>query len=727
MMWQPCNLTCAFPRRGGVEGGPRRRFVAVDVCVILLFGLLSLSSPLDAQVSNGLGDGNDGNRSGPVHLITLYDAEGLEIKATDARPRPVSMRQTCGQCHDYDRISAGYHFHVGTTNVVSGRRGEPWVLFDSNTRTQIPVSDRGWTGTHSPGALKMSSWKFLKTFGSHFPGGGIGEMPPADDDEEADPLEFLRWPISGTYEINCLTCHNADRRQDQSDAALQVARENYQWIAASSSGLATVGGSAFELDDFYDPTTDYSIKTTYDKTRFDDDNKVFLDIVRKPTDTRCYFCHSTENLAVEEDVEWTRHEDIHLTAGMSCVDCHRNGDDHMIVRGNIEFSNGDSNLESAFSCRGCHIGDETSTDPTVVKGGHLGAPIPKHEGIPPIHFEEMSCTSCHSGLFPGSTNGVVRTARTHRLGLHGKHHLNLKLPHIATPVFVRGESGKIEPHNLFWPTFWGVMRGDKVTPIAPEYVAEYAPEPLGLDSDDDTRVNDWKPLTAEQIKDVLIALEPELDFFVEAIEETEALESPDGGPENEGEGADGGESDSDSETESQSTSDDATGAAAVSGDAAAEETKPEPVYIAGGKLHRLVDEALVSSEHPVADYYSWPIGHDVRPAAQSLGANGRCADCHDPEAPFLFGSVGIDSPFVSEEGTAFVETREQVEFGALDREYNRAFAFSFLFRPWMKVVVIFSCVVLGLVLLAYSVMGIGSVCAAAVDRQTRRGGSTDQS
>jgi len=77
---------------------------------------------------------------------------------------------------------------------------------------------------------------------------------------------------------------------------------------------------------------------THNKSRFDSENKVFLDIVRKPPSNRCYFCHSTQDLQTPGTDEWVHNEDIHMTSGMSCSDCHRNGVDHMISRGDIEPS-----------------------------------------------------------------------------------------------------------------------------------------------------------------------------------------------------------------------------------------------------------------------------------------------------------------------------------------------------------------------------------------------------
>ena len=53
------------------------------------------------------------------------------------------------------------------------------------------------------------------------------------------------------------------------------------------------------------------------------------------------------------------------------------------------------------------------------------------------------------------------------------------------------------------------------------------------------------------------------------------------------------------------------------------------------------------------------------------------------------------------------------EFGGLDRGYYQMFAFTFLFRPWLKGVVILSCVLLGMVLLLFALKGLDVVVKAA--------------
>jgi len=520
-----------------------------------------------------IGEGNDGNHSTPVHLFKLLDEDGLQIRAGDEAPKPFSTRKTCGECHDYDKIASGWHFNGADSEVDAGRPGQPWVLTDSVTRTQIPITARNWEGTYAPEQLGITPWQFLQLFYSHFPGGSYGQM------DAEDPQEQIRQEISGKYEINCLACHDADFREDQSLAALQSARQNYRWIPAASSGKAVVDGVAMSLDDFFDPEFDEGLKVTYNDSVFNNDDMVYFDITMG-TNNQCYFCHSNHDLSVSEDQEWTRFEDVHLTSGLNCIDCHRNGDDHMITRG-IETEGPGSEL----TCQGCHLGEHAG----IPESGSLGAPKPKHVGIPTIHFEKLTCTACHSGPWPEETAGRWKTARMHKTGLHGKHDLDITQPHLYAPVLMKGADGKIGPYKMFWPAYWATLQDDTVIPIAPKDVLKRAKKILETECE---KVDDWRPLTAEQITGTLKAL-------------------------------------------------------------SSEESKA--VYIAGGNLYSLneADELDVKSSD-LAKPYAWPMAHDVRPAQQALGVR-LCKDCHTTDSAFFFGKVETDTPVVSEDGPQFVE------------------------------------------------------------------------
>lgn len=452
--------------------------------------LLAWSSVLCAEEAERLGDGNDGNRSTPAHVIELLDETGVQIRAGSEKPQPFSIRQTCGKCHDYEAIARGWHFSPSSESDESARRpGEPWVLTDRKTRTQIPISDRGWPGTFKPEALGLSAWDMINQFGSHMPGGGYGEQEPDPD----RPQEMIRRPISGSFEINCLTCHNADFRQDASMAALQAARQNFRWIPAASSGLAVVNGTASALSDFYDPMFDEGLSTSYHPWIFDKDNMVTVDITGEPDAKRCYFCHSSQNMQVGEPDEWQRDEDVHLQSGMTCTDCHRHGVDHNIARG-IETHDP---AKAGFTCEGCHMGT-VATDSSDT--GRLGAPKPAHAGIPTIHFETLTCTACHTDLWPQDEAGRWRTARMHKLGLHGKHKVDLRLPHVYGPVLMKGTDGKIGPHRLFWPSYWARMEGEEIKPLSPDEVMKAAGTLLQIEP---AKADDWLPLTNEEIAAIM--------------------------------------------------------------------------------------------------------------------------------------------------------------------------------------------------------------------------------
>jgi len=608
----------------------------------------SVSVAADAN-SKFMGDVSDGSRAVPVHLIPLVDDEGDKITPAVEPLLPFSTRQSCCSCHDYEKISRGWHFNAAEPNIVSGRPGQPWIFVDAATATQFPLSYRTWPGAFSPELLGLTSWKFVQLFGRQMPGGGVGEL------ESDNPDELVRGFISGKLEINCMACHDADPAHNQAEYADQIARQNFRWAAAATCGFASVSGSARNMPSNYDPLMPEPLDdpklvppaVTYRKSAFDHKNQIFFDIVRKIPTERCYFCHSNYDISKAGLEKWAVDEDVHLAAGLTCVDCHRNGLDHNITRGyEGEASVSKNPLAAAMSCESCH------------NDGRLGASTPKHLGIPPVHFDKLTCTACHSGPWPEQKTLRTKTSRAHGLGTYNVNKSNDTLPHIIYPVFAKqppflssteDKGGKIAPHKLIWPTFWGSLKGQKVTPIPLEVVRSMAGKII-----DDKKLSpsgDWPALTAEQIEKVL-----------------ELLKS--------------------------------TPLSAV-----ADSKGGEAVYICGGKLHRLNNKGrLIATEHNAANPYLWPIAHDVRPAVQSLGAR-RCEECHSTDAPFFFGAVAIDSPIIAERDSS----KEMIEFQGINRFYTWAFAFSFVFRPWLKVVALGSCAILAAVLLLYALRALACV------------------
>ena len=133
----------------------------------------------------------------------------------------------------------------------------------------------------------------------------------------------------------------------------------------------------------------------------------------------------------------------------------------------------------------------------------------------------------------------------------------------------------------------------------------------------------------------------------------------------------------------------------------------EPVYIASGRLFkRGTDGSLGAFEHAAAEPLSWPLAHDVRPAAQSLGVKA-CTDCHAKDAPFLFAPVMPYGPLVTQAAVA----RPMHEFMQLEGSFQRLFGLTFEFRPLFKVIMLVVSCLIALVLLFAALKALERVLA----------------
>jgi hypothetical protein len=611
-----------------------------------------------AGIEEKLGDNPDGSRTPAIHLIPMLTEplpgkEPDQIYPTDNPLLPFSTKATCGACHDYNAISTGWHFNAVDPNVAPGRNGQAWILADPTTATQIPLSYRNWPGTFKPQQLGITPVGFLQIFGRQLPGGGIGEML----DQTDNPEEVLRLGLTGQLEINCLACHNINDAEDMGSAAgwaVQVLRGNYRWAATASSGLAYVTGTLKGLREDYDFRAPFVSSDTklrppeveYYKDIFKHNEWVRFDVATDVPKKRCYFCHSNADIHNGQTEQWKADQDVHLAAGLNCVDCHRNGLNHEIIRGYAgEPCEPNNPLTVVSSCEGCHLG----TDSNKPLDGRFTAPKPKHAGIAPSHFDKLTCTACHSGPWPEPATIRTKTARAHAIGISGTKKYPNVLPHLIYPVFAKGQDGKIGVFKAFWPAYWATETSDTITPLDLDTVKSAASRiitrnALPIDGD-------WPDLKEEDIAKILTLL----------------------------------------------------------GEKAANEA--HPVYIAGGKLYSL-DKAgkLTSTENVKALPYMWPIAHDVRPAAQSLGVR-QCEDCHSVDSPFFFGRVAVDSPLKSVAATGSASSpqasQEMIKFEGLSRTYTKVFALSLVFKPMLKVVTILSSLIIAAVLLLYGLRLLG--------------------
>ena len=611
--------------------------------ITLMFLLWSLAGGgALAQIPENVGDTSDGNRSVPVHLIKIYDEFDHVIRLDDRPLMPFSPKQTCRKCHDYEKIRHGWHFNAADSGVRGGRRGEPWILVDPGAATQIPLSYRNWRGTYRPSEAGLSTLAFLKTFGRHLPGGSVGE-------KDGDLNDYMRWQVSGALEVNCQSCHNADAGQSQAEYGVQVLRQNFRWAATASSGFAMVRGSAGEMPDNYDaysavPPEQSNVlppTVTYNAARVDGAGRVLFEVPRRMAPTQCAFCHSSRVIDPMRPERWEGEEDVHTAAGMLCVDCHRNGIDHQMIRG----YEGEANLRgqpgvASFTCRGCHLG---SGEDGVPLEGRRGAPRPEHLGIPPVHFERLACTACHSGPWPGGTTYSVKTSRGHALGIPKTDKADDALPQIATPVFAKQDDGTYAPHDLFWPAFWGYQKMDAIALARPDRIRPLVTSIL--EGDTTRRVGRWPVLREAEILEILQQLRE------------------------------------------------------------ADTTLGDPLYVSGGTMYAIAAPGTLTRRgSALAAPYAWPIAHDVRPKAQSLGIRG-CTDCHATDAPFQFGMVKIGSPYVVKADSL----RRMTDYQDTSAVSAWLFAMSFLFRPGLKLLIILCFLLITSVVLIQAMRGLAYI------------------
>jgi hypothetical protein len=607
---------------------------------LLLFAFASVLFAQDELI----GDISDGSRAKSVHLIKLIDQDSSTVRLDDQPLMPFSTRNTCGACHNYQKISKGWHFNAGDSGIAAGRPGQPWIYFDQQSSTQIPLSFRSWPGTYKPQQLGMSTLQFLQTFGRQMPGGGAGENETLRSRDN-----LFRWMISGDLEVNCLSCHDAEFAHNQAEYPAQTARENFRWAAAATSAFAWVRGSAKDMPvkyDLYagrapDETTEMAPQIFYDESRFNYKNEVYFDITKNVPDENCYYCHSSKIITNESKISSLNSSDVHLASGLHCVTCHQNGLDHNIVRGyEGEPADNKSKYSEVLTCQGCHLGEETAAAPD---NGFAGAPRPEHKGIPTVHFEKLTCTACHSGAWPASQGAYVKTSMAHALGVHGANKSDVALPHIISTVMIRQADGKIAPHNLLWPSFWAEIKGDSLYPMAIEKIK---PVTQALLANYDTLyTGNWLNLTPDSILKVLDSLQVLPD------------------------------------------------------------SNRTYAFVSGGFLYKIgQDSILIKEENPAAAPYVWPIAHDVRPAQQSLGIRG-CNDCHATDAPFYYSSVNIESPlnYSTKAGMSMIDFQDSNRLGTW------IFSFSFFFRPWLKLIIILSAIIIAGVLLLYAFKGLSVI------------------
>ena len=327
---------------------------------------------------------------------------------------PYSPRQTCGAsgCHDYDKITEGYHFTQGKGEAVPadmaaryqwvtspGNYGGAWCSPAPPYRYLAPKNNA------SAASIDMTSATFITSgCGNCHPGGGplefdrdgkrydtwmrdpaSGLTPGGDNRFDGDYYQ-ARWSETGVIEADCLLCHlpeyNLTKRNDH------LKKLNFRWAATEGAGFGQVTGEV---------AGNQTPQVAYDLSQFDADGKVKVRVVTQPRNETCLNCHAQPGWK-KRGADYRARTDVHFRAGLRCVDCHPAGssaDDPRINGHEVhQFGKGDDpggrvrdDLDHTVrDCASCH------------SSGQFGASIATHPWLPPLHLETIACQTCHTPI-----------------------------------------------------------------------------------------------------------------------------------------------------------------------------------------------------------------------------------------------------------------------------------------------------------------------------------------
>lgn len=344
----------------------------------------------------------------PFHL---RDEDGNVINpvSDENADKPYSPKMTCGACHDYEKITKGFHFTQGMGEVPTAEQAARclWAStpgnFGGNWCSPAPLYRYlSPKKNESAATIDLTAFTFFTSpCGACHPGGG-----PAEYDRDgkrydrwmSDPASGLtskgennldgdyyqaRWSETGVLEADCLLCHMP--QYDFAQRKKQLGAWNFRWTATAGAKFASVKG-AIQAGE--------PVEIAYNKEQFNSDGTVEPHIVREPRNEACLNCHAQPGWK-KRGANYSPRTDVHLRAGLKCVDCHPAGssatDPRIADHEEHQFGKGDdpgglvrNDLDNTVvSCTDCH------------DTGRSGAPVAKHLWLPPLHLEAIACQTCH--------------------------------------------------------------------------------------------------------------------------------------------------------------------------------------------------------------------------------------------------------------------------------------------------------------------------------------------
>jgi len=601
--------------------------------------------------------------------------------------KPYSPKQTCGAkgCHDYNKITEGFHFTQGKGEKPTpdmekrylwvstpGDYGGTWCSPAPLYRGLAPKKNT------DPRKIDMTSFDYIAaTCGYCHPGGGPLEydregnrydehmkkqgMKSGEENNLDGDYFKARWSDTGIIEADCLLCHMPE--YNFKDRNKQIDNLTFKWAATAGSGLGKVEGSIKESK---------PVRVTYDISKFDDKGMISPHMVKEPRNTTCLHCHSKPGWK-KRGASFSPRTDVHIRAGLRCVDCHPAGNRaqdkriqgkevHQIGKGDDPSGHVRDDLDNTMlDCKYCHT------------NGYLGASIAKHDGLPPHHLEKIACQTCHipwryakaaqvqvSDVFnpaPKISPPPKRIWTFYDTDMNYWNHygeLNMFTKEDQTtnpfrPVLIRYK-GKIYPANRVHSAWPGLMEDGKSglnQPLMKDIFMMWQ-----MHNENPSKYSELSRIVDDSGDGVPEVNKPEeIDAVINSVRQYLT-----------------------------DTKYDLTGKKVVW-------ILNDKLYSSGNKWEKLPKHDYEAS--PYASVYKY--SHDVAPAKAALGSKG-CSDCHSKNSHFFFAQV-LEYPFGDDGKPITVKQADLLGYKEVPSGRNPWTYWTGVFFKYLTIVVLFGLVV----------------------------------
>lgn len=569
--------------------------------------------------------------------------EKIVVKGVDGNPitpdskTPYSPKRTCGACHDYDRITSGYHFQQGRTDrtgriVISDTFDpkHPWNLSSGMFGKYCPVaedaSQLARKFNQHPSAIDKTSFFFIQNCGPCHPGGGFGEYDRkgnlyynettqkfgyevSGDDPlyDGDYTAFTDgernygspWAKSGTSEADCLMCHLKNYRWKDRAATLKAGLFKYAPAVGAGWGVLKPSQEPAGGEKTDEVTVDYT------KKEIADVENLHLQIVTKSPDENCCACHGTSD-GKKSALQWTPEADAHKAKGLSCLSCHPGDKEHNFAKGNsLRQTVRDDLNNTMYSCEDCHYRKKDRRAPSY-----------RHP-FSPRHMKRIACETCHIPFQAGPTDVVYDLASTGSAitydatkffsgdSLDAKRAISGPGPVIGYPQ-VREHKGRIVPVKSLVVMYWGDLdeKTNSIRPIFLWKIRGMKKPPLKDDDGDGV---------------VEINSLDEIKAFLTALKVNDKFGTP---------------------------------------------IAKNPALVKGGFVYSLDKKGEIEKKkHDEADPLDVSLNHNIVAGSSVIGAHG-CKDCHSKNSSFFLRKSLVD-PFDERGKPVYMEAWERLGY---DRE-----------------------------------------------------------